>query len=135
MNTKTLIGACVLAIAVSGCATILNGPQEKVQIVSTPEQALCRIYRESTGYLKAVATPGAVYIPRSAEPIRVVCKKDGYQTTEVVASPHKTADVVKNGLGLTAGGPFFLFGVLVDNINGASQDLPDTISVNLKAYQ
>lgn len=135
MKTKTLLGAVLAAsFAVSGCSTILRGTHEKVEIVSAPPQALCRIYRESAGFLKSVATPGAVYIPRAAEPIRVVCKKDGYKTASIVASPVKTADIVGNAAGVAGGGGAGLLigGAFMDGIAGSNQDLPDVISVNMQ---
>ncbi|MGI9297948.1 MAG: hypothetical protein ACR2QC_08625 [Gammaproteobacteria bacterium] len=134
MNTKILLGTVLTAaVAASGCSTILRGTYEKVEIVSTPPQALCRIYRDSEGYLKSVDTPGAVYVPRAAEPIRVVCKKDGYKTASVVASPVKTSDIVGNAAGVAAGsGGVMIGGAFIDGIAGANQDLPDVISVNMQ---
>ena len=133
--TIKILGGTILAaaFAASGCSTILRGTHEKVEIVSAPPQALCRIYREGEGYLKAVATPGAVYIPRGAEPIKVVCKKDGYKTASVVASPAKTSDIVGNAAGVAAGsGVVLIGGAFIDGATGANQDLPDVISVNLQ---
>ncbi|MBE8158884.1 MAG: hypothetical protein HAW59_05785, partial [Betaproteobacteria bacterium] len=88
-NTKSqlLAGAGLAAVlAVSGCATITRGTHEKVEIASDPAGALCRIYRHSSGYLKSVATPGAVYIPRSEEPIEIVCSKNGYESGAIIAA-------------------------------------------------
>lgn len=130
------------AFAVSGCSTILRGTHEKIEITSTPSQALCRIYRESTGFLKSVATPGAVYIPRSAEPVRIVCTKDGYETASVTASPAQTSDIVGNTAGVGAaafgtgfGAPAFVGGAMIDGATGANRDLPDTIAVRLRPAQ
>ncbi|MGU9951904.1 MAG: hypothetical protein ACNYPH_06330 [Gammaproteobacteria bacterium WSBS_2016_MAG_OTU1] len=126
MKNKYILGASILtaAVLISGCSTVLRGTHEKVEIISSPEKALCRIYRGSEGYLKAVATPGAVYLPRSSDDIKVVCKKDGYKTTTIVASPVKTSDIVGNAV--TGGGS-----AIADLINSAHADLPDTIRVNL----
>ncbi len=132
-NTILTGGILAAMLAVSGCSTILRGTHEKVEITSTPPQAHCRIYRESTGYLKAVATPGAVYIPRAAEPIQVVCKKDGYKTTTVTASPALTSDIVGNSAGIAAfGSPGIIAGAIIDGANGANRDLPQTIAVHLQ---
>ena len=131
-NAKLLAGAGLAAVfAASGCATITRGTHEKVTIVSSPEQALCRIYRESTGRLKDVATPGAVYIPRSPEPIKVVCSKEGYETASVVAAPTTNGVLIGN----TAASAFFpaaLAGAAFDVNNGANRELPEVIVVNME---
>ena len=139
MTTKIWLGAILgAAFAASGCSTVLRGTHEKVEIVSDPPQALCRIYRESEGYLKSVATPGAVYVPRSADPIRVVCKKDGYKTASVIASPVTTSDIVGNAAGVAsagaaaAGAGVMVGGAFIDGASGANNDLPDVISVSLQ---
>ena len=133
MKNKNLLAAGLLAavFTVGGCSTILRGTHEKVEIVSAPEGALCSIYREGEGYLKRVAAPGAVYIPRSTAEIRVVCKKEGYQTTSVTAVPVKTGDIVGNvaAVGVNA---VALGGTVLDIANNAHADLPDTIVVNLQ---
>lgn len=134
-NTKLLGATLAAAFAVSGCSTILRGTHEKVEIASTPSQALCRIYRESTGYLKSVDTPGAVYIPRAAEPVKVVCRKDGYQTATIIASPAITGDIIGNAAGMGVGLPglpVWLGGAFLDGATNANQDLPDVIAVDLQ---
>ena len=137
MKPMMLTGIAAAALAVSGCSTILRGTHEKVEIVSDPP-AFCKIYRESEGYLKSVAAPGAVYIPRSADPIRVVCEKDGYDTASVIASPVKTSDIVGNAAGVAGGaaaapGAGVMIGAaFMDGISGANQDLPDVILVRLQ---
>lgn len=138
MSKKSLIGAGILAMALvaSGCSTVLRGTHEKVKIVSTPESAHCSIYRDSTGYLKSVATPGAVYIPRSNEAIRVVCKKDGYKTASIVASPIDGDLGAGNAVGAAsssfAGAAGIIGGFAVDAFNSATTDYPDTISVEME---
>lgn len=134
MNAKILIGAGLLAaLAASGCSTVLRGAHEKVEIVSTPPGALCRIYRESEGYIKAVNTPGAVYIARSADPIKVVCKKDGYKTASSVAAPVETNDIISNAATGAAFGSIAGVGTaILDGASGAKHDLPNTINISLQ---
>lgn len=137
MKIKAVLSVGMLAavLAATGCSSILRGTHEKIEIVSSPERALCRIYRESTGYLKSVATPDAVYIPRAAEPIKVVCKKAGYETATVVAAPVKTSDVLGNAAGIAGGSLVFGTGVVIDLANSAHLDLPDSIVVEMKKIQ
>lgn len=91
-KTLTLTIAGTAALALSGCGTMLTGAYEKVEIVTTPPGAYCKIYREGQGFLKSVATPGAKYIQRGRKPITIVCSKDGYKTATVVDEPTTIKD-------------------------------------------
>ena len=133
------VGLTAAALLVSGCSTILKGNYEKLTIVSTPERAHCSVYRESEGYLKAIVTPGARYIPRSAEPIRIVCKKAGHETVTITAKPVKAGEVAANVAGLAAGSgvglPLMVGGLFFDTLTGNNNELPDVISVVLPELQ
>ncbi len=123
-------------LAASGCSTVLHGTHEKIEIVSTPERALCRLYRENSGYLKSVVTPGAVYIPRSDAPLKIVCSKNGFQTATVSALATTAHGDIAGNSGLipqgAAGLGVGVFSLVTDVANSANYELPDTISVNLK---
>ena len=114
------------AVALSGCATIKNGAYEKISVTSNPENALCRIYREGQGYLKAVASPGETYVMRDNEALTVTCSKAGYQTTSVVIGSEQKEE----GAGLLN---FVNFGAgfLADQGNHANKYLPDVIHVDM----
>ena len=118
-----LIGAA--AATLSGCASIAHGPYEKIAITSSPEKALCKIYREGHGYVKAVATPGETYLMRDHAPITVTCSKAGYKTTSMVAN---TARSEQDNIGnfATVGATFFL-----DLANSTQDRLPDAIHIDL----
>ena len=129
------VGLTAAALLVSGCSMMVKGNYEKLTIVSTPEQAHCSVYRASEGYLKSIVTPGARYIPRSPEPIRVVCKKEGHETVTITAKPVKAGEMAGNAAGLAAGTgvgvPLMVGGLIFDTLAGTNNDLPDVISVVL----
>ena len=152
MNIKTLVSIGILAamLGTSGCATILRGTHEKVSVESTPEQALCRIYRQSEGFLKSVVTPGAVYIARSYEPIQIKCQKSGYETTSITAAAILNSDIpgniaafpVSSSVGSSIIAPAGIVsavplaaGVFIDAANAAHANLPEVIKVELKRIQ
>ncbi|MDM5146990.1 hypothetical protein NQX30_01135 [Candidatus Persebacteraceae bacterium Df01] len=126
-GSKRLLGVGLVGVvvAISGCSSVLRGTHEKVEIVTTPEKALCKLYRGSEGYLKSVATPGAVYIPRSVDSLEVVCYKDGYEVSSVVVEATKSNDIFGN---VATGG----LGIFVDLVSSSHLHLPDTINVNME---
>lgn len=127
-------------LVAGGCSTVLRGTHEKFTVTSEPKRALCRIYRGGEGYLKAVATPGSVYLRRSPEPLKVVCKKRGYKTATAVAGEESFGlqsaslgnafslgiDTAALGVGAAAGG------AALDIANNAYVDMPDSIHVVLE---
>ncbi len=113
------------ALATSGCLSALHGTHQKLEIVTVPEGALCRIYRGDEGFVKSVATPGAKYLHRSDDPVRIECSKAGYETARVEVPSAPRGEIVVNAA--TVGG-----GLLLDLASGAPYDLPDTIAIELK---
>lgn len=121
-----ILMAGALVAGLSGCASYLNGPYEKISVVTNPAPALCKIYREGHGYVKSVATPGETYIMRDPAPITITCSKRGYQTKSVTVAAESDRDdsIAGNIVSLGAGLP-------VDVANSAHINMPDTIRVNL----
>lgn len=122
-----LVSAAATAASVLvGCSTIEHGTYQKITITSSPEKSLCKIYREGRGYMKAVATPGATYIMRDPGAIKVVCSKQGYQTTTVDIAIKEEPKDGSVGNFATLGLGFF-----IDTINSLPKALPETIHVDL----
>lgn len=122
--TKLLMLSAAI-VGLSGCASMLHGTYEKIAISSSPEQSLCKIYREGHGYVKSVATPGETYIMRDSAPITITCSKSGYQTTSVVvATARGEQDNIANVVTLGTG--FF-----VDVANATQDQLPDEVHIQL----
>lgn len=129
MRNILMTAAALAALAVSGCAMPLYGTHEKVTIATMPEGALCKIYRDSEGFIKEVNTPGAKYIRRSPEAIRVVCSKRGYKDAVVEVEARARGEIIANAATFGAA-------LLPDLASGAPYELPEKIEIELtKARQ
>ena len=126
IKASAMVSVAAAAVSVlAGCTSIEYGPYEKIAITSSPERALCKIYREGHGYVKAVATPGETYLMRDIAPINVVCSKQGYETASVVvATKRDNKDNIINFAN-------FGIGFVIDTANGMYEELPETVHVDL----
>jgi hypothetical protein len=121
---KTLAGAIALACAasaVAGCATVVHGTAERVQIDSTPGGAEVTIDDSD----QSVVTPSAVMLARG-KGHKLVFRKPGFQD----ATEHLTSTPSGWILGnVIAGG---VVGMAIDASNGAARKLSsDKVFVTL----
>lgn len=104
-----------------GCATVVNGPDQRVSITSNPTNATVQI--DGTGSYK---TPTQVKLSRKKEHV-LVFTKDGYEQQNVVVMHVISGAVAGN---ILLGG---LIGWGVDAITGAQYRLvPESVNVELK---
>ena len=114
--------AMSLVLASSGCATVIHGTTQKVEIVTKPPGATARVLPEGT----VVTTPGSVVVPRKkAHTVRV--ELAGY-CSETIYLDRLTSGAVHGNLLL--GG---IIGLSVDVSDGAAFVLvPETVDVTLR---
>ena len=112
-------------MAVSGCASIIEGSSQEIVINTTPAGARCGFYRQGNRFTEVPDTPGAVVIKKSSEDITILCMKDGFQPTQTVNKSQVAGAVVGNVL---AGG---LIGIVVDAATGAGNKYDSPISITL----
>jgi len=106
--------------ALSGCATIVNGTTEKIQLSSTPDGAQATIDGAQT-----VTTPTTVELSRDDEHT-ITFHKDGYQDDTEKLTSSTSGWIWGN---LLAGG---VIGAVVDAESGAGKKLSsDALSVAL----
>lgn len=115
---------CAAALWTSGCATIIRGSNDTVQISSSPTGADVKLSNGMTG-----RTPVAFKLPRSI-PVVVEFKRVGYEDTSVSIVPKFSG---AGGVGMAgnvvAGG---IIGIAVDSVSGAMYDLyPNPLHVTL----
>jgi hypothetical protein len=135
-----MAGLIVLGMMTSGCATMIHGTTQKIDITTEPSGATVKILGVNTetngATLKVIGqpitTPGSVELTRH-DFYTFLVSKDGYKTTRISLnhklSPAAIPDILL-GLGLF---PIGLIVPLIDDKNGASFDLtPANIDVVLK---
>lgn len=114
MKTR-IIAIAGMALAVSGCATVIAGTSQDIRIVSDPPGAECQVTRDEVA-LAVVTTPGTVNVPRSKRDIMTICRKEGLaDTTEMIPSKIHGGTIGN----VIAGG---LIGVAVDAASGANNE-------------
>jgi len=90
MKTGTIAAMAALAVAVSGCASIVRGSSETISIHSVPANgAVCTLSNPRGTW--RVSTPGRVRVKRSAEDMDVTCIAPGYtDATGTISSDFET---------------------------------------------
>lgn len=119
--------APVLAMTMSlgACATIIEGTDQPVGIITTPPGAECTLTRDSKVIAQVSPTPGQVVVEKSKNDILIDCKKEGYQPVRIVAKSSFNGTTFGN---LLLGG---VVGVVVDASSGANQEYPESITIPL----
>jgi hypothetical protein len=92
---KKLLGIVVLGLLLSGNAyAIVSIGSETLPIITDPSKSTCILSNNKGSW--SVITPGAIKIKRSKKPLKIVCKKDGYNDSTnflYLRDPKKVVDV------------------------------------------
>ena len=126
MKLSAIAAIAALGVAVSGCATIVNGTHESVSVNTSPVQdSQCTLTNsQGTWYVKS---PGSVDVHKTKTDLDITCKHDGYADGHVVAVSKFGAATFGN---VIAGG---LIGAGVDAASGANYSYDSPITVPLGA--
>ena len=113
MKIQAIAAMAVLGVAVSGCATIVDGTKQSVSVSTTPVQgAECTLTNsEGTWY---ITSPGSVEVHKTKNDMTVSCKKDGFQVGNQVAVSNFGGATFGN---IIAGG---VIGAGIDAASGAN---------------
>jgi hypothetical protein len=124
MKICRLAAVAALGVALSGCATIIEGTTQPVSVNTTPVGgAACTLTNsQGTWYL---TSPGSTTVHKTKTDLDITCAKSGYQSGHVVAASHFGATTAAN---VIAGG---LIGVGVDAASGANYHYNTPIIVPL----
>jgi uncharacterized protein YceK len=131
---KTAIASVIVALMMSGCATIVDGSTQAITFKSAPDGATISITNRAGKKLLAGTTPVTLTLERGAgyfasETYSVRIEKAGYQPKDMVIAGTVNGWYVAN---ILFGGWLGL--LIVDPISGAMYDLtPDAVSTTLDA--
>lgn len=89
-----MVGAAALTVA--SCATPGAGDDQQVAIFSVPSGATCEIWREGVVIARQLEVPEIVTIDQGPAEIEVVCVREGYAETRVLALIDREHAVVGN---------------------------------------
>ena len=123
---KAAVGLCA-ALWLGGCATLVKGSDQDVQVTTEPVQgAECTLQSSAIGSRK-VTTPATVNLPKSKHSILVSCEKEGYEKSTATITSHFEGWTLGN---LLLGG---VVGFGVDAASGALNKYDKKIVIPLKA--
>lgn len=123
MNRAAIILICLLQVLNSGCASIVKGSQQTVQIETNPPGAIVRDGRTH----KESVTPTALVLKKKYE-YEIEVTKPGYKTEYVEIDRHLSGWFWAN---LLFGG---IVGMIIDVNNGAGYKLePEEVHLTLKS--
>ena len=115
-----LVGVLLGAVLLSGCATVVNGPRQKIGVSSTPTGAMVMIDNQ-----QQVLTPASVDLARD-QSHTLYFHKDGYQDDSFAITSGTSGWVLGN---ILLGG---LIGGVVDFATGSARKLSqDSVHVTL----
>lgn len=129
---KTSITAAVLALGLSGCASIIAGSTQPVTIKSVPDGAAVTVTNRAGEKVHSGSTPITVTLNRGAgyfksETYTIVMTKDGFDRKEVTITGTVNGWYIGN---ILFGG---LIGMLaVDPATGAMYSFPENVSATLE---
>jgi hypothetical protein len=123
-----VLAIIALAVGVTGtsaCATIVEGTDQPVTVVTEPSGAVCHLQREGKTVGVVNPTPGTVEIDKSISDITVSCEKEGQLPASGILSSEFQGMTLGNAI---IGG---VIGVGIDAASGAMNQYPSNIVLHL----
>ena len=126
MRQRWAMTGVLLASSVLGaCATIIEGSDQTVTVITDPPGAVCNLDRDGITMAVVNSTPGTVTVDKSMDNIGVICKKDGHFDGASFLSSDFQAMTFGN---IIFGG---VIGVAIDAGSGAMHEYPESVTVVL----
>ncbi|MFO0416527.1 MAG: hypothetical protein ACK5Y6_04495 [Pseudomonadota bacterium] len=117
----------LIAGSLSGCATLLSGIDQEIAVTTNPPGAACELIRSGEKIASVPTTPATTLVRKTKDDIKLVCKKDGYVSTEatlVSGSDSRTyANMLFGGWGLVLWG--------LDSMTGSDNSYPKAPALTL----
>lgn len=130
MSTVKVTFVFAATLAMSGCATLLEGTSQEILVSTNPAGATCTLEREGQTIATIPATPSAALVQRRKHDITIRCKKDGFQDAIYVnnsgLASGSVAGNVAADLLLTAG-----LSSIVDSASGADNQYESTVNITM----
>ena len=73
-----ITGVLLLSRTLGACATIIEGSDQTVTVITEPPGAVCTFTRGNATVGVANPTPASVHLEKSKDNISILCQKDGY---------------------------------------------------------
>jgi hypothetical protein len=126
MKFTSLAAIAALGVAVSGCASIVEGTTQSIAITTTPQPGAKCTLTNSEG-IWYVTTPGNAQVHKTKHNLDVACTLAGFKDAHSTVEPHFNGATVGN---VIAGG---IIGIGIDAATGANFNYPTEVNVPLEA--
>jgi hypothetical protein len=130
-HSKALGSLGAIALALSACASVIEGTSQQIEVNTNPPGADCGLYREEGIRIATIQkTPGKTLIQKTKNDIWIVCVKPGYQQATYLNHSGVAGAAFVNVIG----GVFTLgistaIGAAVDSSNGADNKYDSPVNV------
>ena len=124
------IAAIVMALTLSGCASIFSGSSQQTVVNTSPQGAHCDFVRKDKVIAYVERTPGNLHYNKTRDDALLVCKKEGYKTTSVPLTSDTDTWTLVNILLFPLG---TVIGTGIDAGTGAMNKYDEAITVTLPA--
>jgi hypothetical protein len=124
-KVETAAAVAFAAVCLSGCASVVEGTSQEIQVNTNPAGANCQFIREGNVIARVEQTPGGVTIKKTKHDITLKCNKEGYQ--EATYLNHSGAAGATFGNIVLGGG----IGWAIDSASGADNKYDGVVNVTL----
>jgi hypothetical protein len=122
-NGIVLTTSCLIAL--SGCASVIEGKSQDIEIVTTPPGAECVLTRNNVRLGAVAPTPGTLHITKTKDDLTIDCNKPGYKAASTLV---ESGYPENNWLYILVGGPI---GWGYDSATGSDNEYASPVTLNL----
>ena len=126
---KNIVKSVIAAMGfllLAGCATIVDGTHQNVQVLTTPVKHASCVASNSKGRWHSDSESNSMMVHRAYGALAITCHKKGYVSASKTVESNIKAMAFGN---IIFGGPL---GAVIDVADGAAYDYPDTITLPMK---
>src|SRR5260370_5392130 len=124
-----------MGLAVSACASVIEGTTQQIAVNTNPPGADCGLYREEGIRIAAIQkTPGKALVEKTKHDIWIVCVKPGYQQATYLNHSGISGAVLVNVIGgIFTLGISTVIGAAVDSSNGSDNLYQSPVTISMAA--
>ena len=124
MKLEIIAAVAALGIAVSGCASIIEGTTQSIAVTSPPTDGAKCVLKSSEGTYY-VTTPGNAMVHKTKNDLDVNCSRIGFKDAHTTIPSHFNGATAGN---ILAGG---VIGLGIDAATGANYNYPTDFAVTM----
>jgi hypothetical protein len=128
MHNASRVAGTAAMVALGGCASIIEGTSQQIEVATDPPGASCVFEREGLPIANIPQTPGAAFVKKNKHDITIKCNKPGYEDAALVNHSGMAGATFANVLGGVFMGPVAW---AADSVSGADNKYDSTVNITL----